>query len=78
MFLKRSYFLAVDGYGIALFAVGGVAVLFVIILYIDTVRHIMKNSPPQFKRHSVFVLTVYPVSRKYCFYIFSEYIFLNS
>ncbi|GLV35391.1 uncharacterized protein CBL_01459 [Carabus blaptoides fortunei] len=56
-----EYLSAINVYGVALFTVGGAAVLIVLIMYIDTLRYIMKNSPPRVKTHSAFVLGVYPV-----------------
>jgi hypothetical protein len=53
---------AINVLGITLFTVGGASVLFILLLYADTLRHIMKNVPPVVKTHSAFVLSVYPVS----------------
>jgi Domain of unknown function. len=54
-------FAAINVLGITLFTVGGASVLFILLMYIDTLRHIMKNAPPLVKTHSAFVLSVYPV-----------------
>jgi organic solute transporter subunit alpha len=53
---------AINVLGITLFTVGGASVLFILLLYADALRHIMKNVPPVVKTHSAFVLSVYPVS----------------
>nr|CAD7457143.1 unnamed protein product [Timema tahoe] len=46
--------------GITLFTMGGAAVVLILLLYVDTLRHIMRNAPPLVKTHSAFVLSVYP------------------
>ncbi|PSN40577.1 hypothetical protein C0J52_10779 [Blattella germanica] len=53
--------LAINVLGISLFTLGGAAVLFTLFLYIDTLRHIMRQAPPLVKTHSALVLSVYPV-----------------
>jgi organic solute transporter subunit alpha len=58
---------AINVLGITLFTVGGASVLFILLLYADTLWHIMKNASPLVKTHSAFVLSVYPVSYTYHF-----------
>lgn len=53
---------AINVLGITLFTVGGASVLFILLMYADTLWHIMKNASPLVKTHSAFVLSVYPVS----------------
>lgn len=55
-------FAAINVLGVTLFTVGGASVLLILLLYADTLHHIMKNAPPLVKTHSAFVLSVYPVS----------------
>ncbi|XP_073971402.1 organic solute transporter alpha-like protein [Rhodnius prolixus] len=57
----RHYFTAFNALGFALFSIGGLALLTVLILYVDTVRHIIKSAPTSAKGHSVFVISVYPI-----------------
>jgi organic solute transporter subunit alpha len=57
---------AINVLGITLFTVGGASVLFILLLYADTLWHIMKNASPLVKTHSAFVLSVYPVSYIIC------------
>nr|CAD7198642.1 unnamed protein product [Timema douglasi] len=52
---------AINVAGITLFTMGGAAVVLILLLYVDTLRHIMRNAPPLVKTHSAFVLSVYPV-----------------
>jgi organic solute transporter subunit alpha len=56
---------AINVLGVTLFTVGGASVLLILLLYADTLHHIMKNAPPLVKTHSAFVLSVYPVSYVY-------------
>jgi hypothetical protein len=58
---------AINVLGITLFTVGGASVLFILLMYADTLWHIMKNASPLVKTHSAFVLSVYPVSYTYHF-----------
>lgn len=55
-------FSAINAYGIILFVSSTIAVLVVFLVFADTVRHIMRKSPPRTKAHSAFVVGVYPVS----------------
>ncbi|XP_069669499.1 organic solute transporter alpha-like protein [Periplaneta americana] len=57
----QEYYKAMNVLGVTLFAAGGAAVLLTLLLYADTLRHIMRRSPPLVKAHSAFVLSVYPV-----------------
>ncbi|XP_046383703.1 organic solute transporter subunit alpha [Ischnura elegans] len=57
----REYLAAINVAGVALFAVCGVAVLCVVLLYADTLKHILRKAPPEVKTNSAFVLSVYPV-----------------
>uniref|UniRef100_A0A069DYR0 Putative organic solute transporter alpha-like protein n=1 Tax=Panstrongylus megistus TaxID=65343 RepID=A0A069DYR0_9HEMI len=57
----REYFTAFNALGFTLFSIGGLALLLVLILYIDTIRHIIKSAPTSAKGHSAFVISVYPV-----------------
>nr|CAD7574631.1 unnamed protein product [Timema californicum] len=50
--------------GITLFTMGGAAVVLILLLYVDTLRHIMRNAPPLVKTHSAFVLSVYPLTQR--------------
>jgi len=56
-----EYFTAFNEAGVALFSLGGMAVMIVLCTYVDTIRHIIKNAPPGTKTHSAFVVSVYPV-----------------
>lgn len=47
--------------GITIFTLGGFIVIVVLILYVDTIKHVLKNAPPRTKTHTAFVLSVYPV-----------------
>ncbi|KAK6642054.1 hypothetical protein RUM44_013777 [Polyplax serrata] len=47
--------------GVVLFTFGGLAVIITVLLFTDTLRHIIKNAPRAVKTHSAFVLSVYPV-----------------
>jgi hypothetical protein len=58
-------FAAINVLGVTLFTVGGASVLLILLLYADTLHHIMKNAPPLVKTHSAFVLSVYPASYIY-------------
>lgn len=58
----EEYFRAFNIWGVALFSLGGLAVLIILLSYVDTLRHIMRNAPPLVKTHSAFVLSVYPVT----------------
>ncbi|KAF6205018.1 hypothetical protein GE061_019185 [Apolygus lucorum] len=57
----EEYFTAFNELGLALFTLGGLAVLVVISLWIDTVRHVVKHAPTPSKAHTAFVISVYPV-----------------
>nr|CAD7398841.1 unnamed protein product [Timema cristinae] len=57
----HEYYKAINVAGITLFTMGGAAVVLILLLYVDTLRHIMRNAPPLVKTHSAFVLSVYPV-----------------
>jgi hypothetical protein len=61
--LSFCFFLsAINIPGITIFTLGGFTVIIVLILYIDTLKHVLKNAPPRAKTHTAFVLSVYPVS----------------
>lgn len=51
-------------YGRILFACGAGIVLFVIVIFIDTVIYIMKHSNSRYKTPTAIILSVYPVSDK--------------
>ncbi|XKL66080.1 hypothetical protein PGB90_009500 [Kerria lacca] len=53
--------LAINIVGITIFSLGALAVLLILYLYMDTLKHIMKYAPPLAKTHSAFVVSVYPV-----------------
>jgi hypothetical protein len=44
------------------FTLGGMAVLIVFALFADTLRHILKHGVPGTKSHTVYVVSIYPVS----------------
>ncbi|RZC41290.1 organic solute transporter alpha-like protein, partial [Asbolus verrucosus] len=52
---------ATNVYGITLVSVGTVALLLVLVMFIDALSYIMKNSSSRVKAHSAFVIGVYPV-----------------
>lgn len=52
-------------YGRILFAYGGGIVLFIFVIFIDTVTYIMKNSHSRYKTPTAIILSVYPVSEYY-------------
>ena len=56
------YDAAINLVGITIFTLGALAVLVILYMYIDTLKHVMKYAPPLAKAHSAFVLSVYPVS----------------
>ncbi|XP_014251223.1 organic solute transporter alpha-like protein [Cimex lectularius] len=56
-----EYFTAFNELGLALFTLGGIALLIVLSLYLDTVKHIIEKAPTGTKTHSVFIMSVYPV-----------------
>jgi hypothetical protein len=66
MVIGDLFVAAINVLGVTLFTVGGASVLFILLLYLDTLHHIMKNASPLIKTHSAFVLSVYPVSCMYC------------
>lgn len=53
---------ATNIYGITLVALGTIAVILVVIMFVDTLKYIMQNSSSRVKAHSAFVLGVYPVN----------------
>ncbi|XP_063217858.1 organic solute transporter alpha-like protein [Bacillus rossius redtenbacheri] len=57
----HEYYTAINVAGITLFTLGAAAVLFILFVYVDTLRHVMQKAPPLVKTHSAFVLGVYPV-----------------
>lgn len=57
----QEYFTAINIPGITIFTLGGFIVIVVLILYVDTIKHVLKNAPPRTKTHTAFVLSVYPV-----------------
>ncbi|XP_071440856.1 organic solute transporter subunit alpha [Hetaerina americana] len=57
----HEYLAAINIAGVTLFAVCGVAVVCVVLLYADTLKHIMRKAPSSAKTNSAFVLSVYPV-----------------
>ncbi|KAK9503089.1 hypothetical protein O3M35_011735 [Rhynocoris fuscipes] len=57
----EEYFTAFNALGLALFSLGAVALLSVLILYIDTIRHVIRTAPTSAKGHTAFVISVYPV-----------------
>ncbi|XP_017775721.1 PREDICTED: organic solute transporter alpha-like protein [Nicrophorus vespilloides] len=56
-----EYLSALSVYGITVITCGAIAVLLVLIIFIDTLKYIMKNSSPRVKAHSALVIGVYPV-----------------
>ena len=54
-------FVAINIAGVTIFSLGVLAVLMILYMYIDTMKHIMKYAPALAKTHSAFVLSVYPV-----------------
>ncbi|XP_065159141.1 organic solute transporter alpha-like protein isoform X1 [Atheta coriaria] len=56
-----EYLSAINIYGITLLTLGGLAVILVLVIFIDTLKYIMKNSSSRVKAHSAFVIGVYPV-----------------
>ncbi|XP_077299958.1 organic solute transporter alpha-like protein [Arctopsyche grandis] len=57
----HSYFSAINLYGVILFACGGIAVVIMLLLYLDTLRYVVKNASSGVKAHTAFVVSVYPV-----------------
>ncbi|XP_067011568.2 organic solute transporter alpha-like protein [Anabrus simplex] len=57
----HDYYKAINVAGITLFSCGAAGVVLILFLYIDTLRHIIRNAPSPVKTHSAFVLGVYPV-----------------
>ncbi|KAG8229909.1 hypothetical protein J437_LFUL009773 [Ladona fulva] len=57
----NEYLAAISVAGVTLFTVSGIAVLSVILIYIDTLKHIMRKASSPVKTNSAFVLSVYPV-----------------
>ena len=57
-----SLFTAINIAGVTIFTLGVLAVLVILFMYIDTMKHIMKYAPALVKTHSAFVLSVYPVN----------------
>ncbi|XP_050523349.1 uncharacterized protein LOC126895477 isoform X2 [Daktulosphaira vitifoliae] len=57
----EEYFTAINLIGVTIFTLGAIFVFVILYLYIDTLKYIMKNSPPMVKTHSAFILSVYPV-----------------
>ena len=53
---------AINVIGITIFTLGALAVLLILYMYVDTLRHITKHAPPLAKANSAFVISVYPVS----------------
>lgn len=61
----RFWFLriaAINLIGVTIFTLGALAVLLILYMYVDTLRHITKHAPPLAKANSAFVISVYPVS----------------
>ncbi|XP_068908548.1 organic solute transporter alpha-like protein [Tenebrio molitor] len=56
-----EYLTATNVYGITLVSIGTVAVILILLMFIDALRYIMKNSSSRVKAHSAFVIGVYPV-----------------
>ncbi|XP_054262661.1 organic solute transporter alpha-like protein [Macrosteles quadrilineatus] len=57
----NDYFTAFNLWGVLLFTLGGLAVCIVLAAYCDTLRHVLRSSPPLVKTHSAIILSVYPV-----------------
>ncbi|KAK9875846.1 hypothetical protein WA026_009633 [Henosepilachna vigintioctopunctata] len=57
----QSYMSATNVYGITLVSIGSIAVITVVVAYLDTLNYIMKNSSSRVKAYSAFVTSVYPV-----------------
>ncbi|KAB0799614.1 hypothetical protein PPYR_07494 [Photinus pyralis] len=57
----KEYISAINVYGIPLIAVGVLAVILILYMFIDTLLYIIKNSPPRVKTYSASVIGVYPV-----------------
>ncbi|BES92912.1 Hypothetical protein NTJ_05721 [Nesidiocoris tenuis] len=57
----QEYFTAFNEWGVALFTLGGLAVLIVLALYVDTMRTVIQHAPTSSKAHTAFVISVYPV-----------------
>lgn len=78
--MRFFYFvLATNVYGVTLVTLGTLAVTLVLIMYIDTLRYILKNSSSRVKAHSAFVVGVYPVMYNFflitkLFYNFRNYL----
>ncbi|KAL3267481.1 hypothetical protein HHI36_011604 [Cryptolaemus montrouzieri] len=64
-----SYMSATNIYGISLVSIGSVAVLTVIITFLDTLKYIMRNSSSRVKADSAFVIGVYPVIAVATFFV---------
>ncbi|XP_066146744.1 organic solute transporter alpha-like protein [Euwallacea fornicatus] len=57
----KEYFEGAYVYGIAFYSVGAVVLLLVLLLFADSLRHVLHNSSPRFKTYTAYVLAVYPV-----------------
>uniref|UniRef100_A0A1B6CPT7 Organic solute transporter alpha-like protein n=1 Tax=Clastoptera arizonana TaxID=38151 RepID=A0A1B6CPT7_9HEMI len=57
----RDYFTAFNLYGVALFSLGGLALIIIVFACIDTLKHVLKYAPAGVKTHSAFIICVYPV-----------------
>ncbi|XP_044254197.1 organic solute transporter alpha-like protein [Tribolium madens] len=56
-----EYLSATNVYGVTLVTLGTLAVVLVLVMFIDTLRYIIKNSSSRVKTYSAFVIGVYPV-----------------
>lgn len=66
-------FAAINIVGVTILTLGALAVFFILYMYIDTVKHVIKYAPPLAKTHSAFVLSVYPVSKCIITWTFTQF-----
>ncbi|XP_049944031.1 organic solute transporter alpha-like protein [Schistocerca serialis cubense] len=64
----RQYYTAMNVVGMSLFSAGAMAVAATLLLYVDTLRHVIGRAPSAVKTHTALVLSIYPVvaSVTYC------------
>lgn len=48
-------------YGYLVFTAGGIGLILVIFLFIDTIKHVLNTGPAQIKTYTFWVLVIYPV-----------------
>ncbi|XP_066252496.1 organic solute transporter alpha-like protein [Euwallacea similis] len=57
----KEYFEGAYVYGIAFYSAGALVLLLVLLLFADSLRHVLHSSSPRFKTYTAYVLAVYPV-----------------